>query len=247
MDCVRRPDLFGNTTDSALVEEFIDGPEYALNFFFCGTRATFVDTWRYTKEERSNCGPIYRSMIQADPEALAGTGLVPYALMACRAVGVRLGPAHVEVKLGPHGPVLMEVGARLSGARIPELWERYSDFDPFATTLSIYLGETVRMPDRVTFSKRLGIAFCPIGEREAGEVVAIEGLTEIQRLASFVDAALSVRVGAYAEPTRDLETLAGMVHLASDRPEVLLHDINAVHCTFRVVTRAVRGHEQCVL
>ncbi|UXX92169.1 ATP-grasp domain-containing protein [Streptomyces sp. AD2-2] len=38
---------------------------------------------------------------------------------AVRALGIVLGPAHVELRLGPEGPVLIEVNPRLAGGWIP--------------------------------------------------------------------------------------------------------------------------------
>jgi biotin carboxylase len=57
------------------------------------------------------------------PSADATEAAVEAALAACRAVGIRNGPAYVQVRVGPDGPRVMEVAARLGGGHDAELCE----------------------------------------------------------------------------------------------------------------------------
>ncbi|CAM5719521.1 hypothetical protein SBADM41S_05938 [Streptomyces badius] len=53
---------------------------------------------------------------------------------------MRLGPSHTEVKVGPDGVHLMEVGARLPGGPMTDQWLAHTDLNPFEQALDCYLG-----------------------------------------------------------------------------------------------------------
>ncbi|MGY3677097.1 ATP-grasp domain-containing protein [Streptomyces sp. TE33382] len=104
------------TAPGFLVEEYVDGPEFSVEVFahtavtvvakHLGAAPHFVETGHDV--------PAPLTPARAEPLAEA-------AVLAVKALGLGFGAAHAELRLGPDGPVLIEVNPRLAGGMIPEL------------------------------------------------------------------------------------------------------------------------------
>ena len=66
---------------------------------------------------------------------------------AVEAVGIRNGPSYTQVRLGPDGPVVMEVAARLGGGHDAELCRAALGVDLNALAIAAALGERRRRVD----------------------------------------------------------------------------------------------------
>jgi hypothetical protein len=90
----------GRKTQYALLEEFIGGEEFALNLVASPTTPRGVqvtDIWMYHKiNTDGTMVNTYQEMV--DPQSRAYGELVRYAEGVCRAVGIKYGMAHVEIK-----------------------------------------------------------------------------------------------------------------------------------------------------
>lgn len=119
-----------------------------------------------------------------------------------RAFEISVGPAHIEIKLGPEGPVLIEVGARLPGAGIPLLWQRRSDIRPYHETLAVHLGRppaVLRRPP--AFSACVGMTFIR-NDGPPGILRRLDGVAEVRRLPGVDAVHVRARVGDHV-PTSD--------------------------------------------
>ena len=90
----------GRKTQYALLEEFIGGEEFALNLVASpatprGVQVT--DIWMYHKQYTDGT-MVNTTQEMVDPHKRAYSELVRYAEGVCRAVGIKYGMAHVEVK-----------------------------------------------------------------------------------------------------------------------------------------------------
>ena len=90
----------GRKTQYALLEEFIGGEEFAVNLVASpatprGVQVT--DIWMYHKQHTD--GTMVNTIQEmVDPHKRAYSELVRYAEGVCRAVGIKYGMAHVEIK-----------------------------------------------------------------------------------------------------------------------------------------------------
>src|SRR5439155_22085321 len=66
---------------------------------------------------------------------------------ALGALGRGSGPAHTEIRLGPRGPVVVEVNARLAGGRIPTLVRLATGIDLVGATVDAAVGADRPLPD----------------------------------------------------------------------------------------------------
>ncbi|MFC3965634.1 ATP-grasp domain-containing protein [Nocardia jiangsuensis] len=99
-----------------VIEQYIDGPEYSVEMFdgqIIGTTAKHLGPPPSFVE----VGHDFPATL--DPVSAAAIG--DCATDAVQALGVGWGAAHVEIRLGPSGPMIIEVNPRLAGGMIPEL------------------------------------------------------------------------------------------------------------------------------
>ncbi len=122
--------------------------------------------------------------------------VVAAAEAACRALGIRHGPTYTQVLIGPDGPCVMEVAARLGGGHDAELCEAALGVDLSAAAVRSAVGrpagplESVR--DRAAIVRFL---IAP-----AGRLKAVEGVDAARALPG-VELAYSYRApGAVIGP-----------------------------------------------
>jgi biotin carboxylase len=122
-----------------LIEAYVPGPEYSVEGFVVagevtvaavtekrlGPEPTFVEVGHVVE---ANLGPADRGRIEE------------VAVAALRTLGVAVGAFHAEVRLGPSGPVVMEIAARLPGDRIPALVALARGIDLSEATLRSFTG-----------------------------------------------------------------------------------------------------------
>jgi biotin carboxylase len=101
-----------------LVESHVEGPEVTVNAISLDGR--FVPL---TVTDRLTAEPPGFGVALAHvwPSAHATESAVDVARAAVEAVGIRNGPSYTQLRLGPDGPVVMEVAARLGGGHDAEL------------------------------------------------------------------------------------------------------------------------------
>jgi biotin carboxylase len=127
-----------------LLEEHVDGPEITVNgVWLDGRFVPLTVTDRLTAAE-----PAFGvALAHVWPSAHATSEAVSVAAAAARAVGIRNGPSYVQVRLGPEGPRVMEVAARLGGGHDAELCEAALGVDLNGLALRFALGRPVSPPD----------------------------------------------------------------------------------------------------
>ena len=120
-----------------LVEEHVDGPEVTVNAFSVdGDFAALTVTDRLTAEP-----PAFGvALAHAWPSAHDVEPAIEVARAAVEAVGIRSGPSYTQVRLGPDGPVAMEIAARLGGGHDAELCAAATGVDLNGLAIDAALG-----------------------------------------------------------------------------------------------------------
>lgn len=109
-------DVMGAVNRAVLVQEFISGPEYVVDTVSLDGVHRLSSLWTYGKGE-----PGFDSAGQFTTKSLlpADHPLTPVMFdFACRvlnALEIRQGAGHCEIRMGPDGPILIEMAARLHG------------------------------------------------------------------------------------------------------------------------------------
>jgi biotin carboxylase len=125
----------------ALVEELVDGPEVTVVGF--SARGVFTPL---LVTDRVVAGPpafgvalahVWPSRV-SDTETVSDT-----TTTAVRALGIENGPSYTQLRIGPDGPRVVEVAARLGGGHDAELVEAVTGVDLNALAIDAALGNEV--------------------------------------------------------------------------------------------------------
>lgn len=126
-----------------LVEELVDGPEVTVNAIsVAGTFVRLLVTDRLTFP--TPAFGVARAHVW--PSLAATPAVVDVVRSAVESVGIRDGPSYTQVRVGPDGPVVMEVAARLGGGHDAELVHAVTGIDLAGLAVAFALGETVTAP-----------------------------------------------------------------------------------------------------
>ncbi|KAL3803732.1 hypothetical protein HJC23_003786 [Cyclotella cryptica] len=224
----------GRSVSHVLLEEFIAGTEFALNLMAFQsnseevdihdstsnhTRFLLTDMWKYNKNERAR----YESAEICNPGDYPE--LVAYAIDVARAVGIRYGAAHVELKsiFGEDGlyknPTMIEVGARLSGGRKSILAkEAIPNWNPFIALIQSHCGGPcpVSFVRHLTPKKFVRHIFLPV--EKPGRITKFEFSDSC--LGTYHSSARILQVGDIVRETTDILSHAGFVWLVGAKDEV---------------------------
>lgn len=165
----------------ALVEELVDGPEVTVNAFSVdGVFHPLTVTDRLTADP-----PAFGvALAHVWPSEQDADAAIEVARAAAEAVGVREGPTYTQIRIGPDGPRIMELAARLGGGHDAELCEAALRIDLNALALSAALGRPVSVPA----PRPVGGACVRFLVASPGRLVAVEGIREALEVPGVVDA-----------------------------------------------------------
>lgn len=199
---------------AALVEQYVSGAEFSVEMFSAGGRAHCAGITRKAVSPSPYCvetGHIY----PADVDAATGEALVGAARAVLDATGVHFGPTHTELRLGPEGPVVIELNCRLAGGMIPELVRLSTGVDLIEQQLRCAAGESLHLPEMRT-GRWAGIRF--VTARREGVFAGVTGIDEARRRPGVVQAAVTMRPGTAVDRPRDAYDRIGYVIAAGDSP-----------------------------
>ena len=120
------------------------GPEITVNAFSVGG----VFHPLTVTDRLTGTGPAFGvALAHAWPSAHAVEEAVGAARLAADALGVTDGPTYTQIVLGPDGPRVMELAARLGGGHDAELCRVALGIDLNGLALAAALGEPVELPE----------------------------------------------------------------------------------------------------
>lgn len=218
-------DLFGSCNDSVLIQEFIDGVEHVVDSVSRDGRHYVTNVSKYKKLRRADGSIVYDEEVYIHPDETEVADVVAYGLKVLDALGIGFGAAHMEIMRDARGPVLIEVGARLHGAKSPKNVQLFSDVSQLdllvdaAVAPERFRERTARPPKY--WKKSKAIVF--INDRN-GTVSSVPGKTLLPTLASYALAFWYINPGDTVQETIDLFTSPGGVFLVHPDEEVLQAD-----------------------
>jgi biotin carboxylase len=197
---------------TALIEELVDGPEVTVNAFSLGARfVPLTVTDRLTAEPPAfgvALAHVWPSEAAADEAARA-------AEAAARSLGVADGPTYTQVRIGPDGPQVIELAARLGGGHDAELCLAALGVDLNGLALGAALGEPISedelIPQAVAGGGCTRFLVPPEGELEG-----IEGLEEARAQEGILQVRIYREPGHVFGPFRHGSDRAGAVLAVGD-------------------------------
>ena len=232
---------------TCLVEEWVDGPELTVNAFSTGGRFTpLTVTDRLTAEP-----PAFGvALAHVWPSEHDVSGGVEAAGRAVAALGVLEGPSYIQVRLGPDGPRVVEVAARLGGGHDAELCTAALGVDLNALALDAALGRrglsntvlqsppgpapraaSAGLSNTVLQSSSVGGACVVFLVAPEGRLVAVDGHDEARAVEGVLDVHVYRRPGHVFGPLRRGSDRAGAIlATGASRAEALARGHRAAAC-----------------
>jgi biotin carboxylase len=188
----------------ALVEELVPGPEVTVNAFSVnGVFHPLTVTDRLTAGGEAFGVALAHVWPSAHPVEEA----VEAARFAADALGVTDGPTYTQIVLGPQGPRVIELAARLGGGHDAELCLVALGVDLNGLALAAALGEPLDVPD----PKPGGGAVVRFLVPPEGVLQGVDGLQDALGVDGVVDARVYRTLGWQFGPLRRGNDRAGYV------------------------------------
>lgn len=171
--------------EGVLIQEYVRGDEFALDFVYGGGeyRLLAIHDKPYPFAE-----PHFIEGAYATPSQLPEVdqkALITTAVDALRALGATVGGAHVELRLTPSGPKIIEVNGRLGGTNAfvqESIRESTGVWGP-REYLRAVLGEPVDFTGKEIPTPA---GFTPVLADRTGELAGFEGVAEAEALSGVV-------------------------------------------------------------
>ena len=220
-----------NAAEKIVMQEYIDGEEYALDTVSCEGRHAALFGMKYKKRLCEGYGKIYDTDFYFSPGEESARALVNYAFRVLDCLGVVYGPVHGEFMVDEKGPVLVEVNCRPAGA-----FQKYTFQDKVmqnhetAVALDAYLMEKeafcATYPERMRLRQPAAVKQICL---HAPIFVKRPKLTErLSRLASF-DYAIEYGENRLYPKTTDLDSVAGMIYLTAPDAGTVARDLETIN------------------
>lgn len=173
-----------------ILEEYMTGPEVSVEVMVVDGEPHVLQV----TDKLTTGAPYFVEMGHNQPSMLPTEDVKKIKDLACRAVksvGINCGPSHVEIKLTPSGPKMVELGARMGGDCITtHLVPLSTGVDMIKATIDVSLGIT---PDITpTLHKGSAIRFF---DAPCGIISDIEGLEEAKQFEGVLEISLTKAVG----------------------------------------------------
>jgi biotin carboxylase len=197
-----------------LVEDYLPGDEVALEGLLrCGKLRSLA---LFDKPDPLE-GPTFAETIYVTPSRLPEplrTAIAREAAAGCRALGLRDGPVHAELRLRDGQPWLLEIAPRTIGG----LCSRALRFDGGVTLEELILLHAVGPEAAIRERERraAGVMMMPVPR--AGKLRAIRGLARARSVPLVEELTLTVHRGAELLPLPEGDRYVGFIFARGDTP-----------------------------
>lgn len=175
---------------SVIVEEYMQGPEVSVEVIAIDGEPHILQV----TDKLTTGAPHFVEMGHSQPSRLDEKDLLKIrdlASRAVKAVGIKNGPAHVEIILTKEGPKMVELGARMGGDCITtHLVPLSTGIDMIEATIRIACGETPDITPK--FKKGSAIRFL---DAPCGTITAVEGVNEAEKIVGVCEISFTKGVG----------------------------------------------------
>jgi biotin carboxylase len=213
-----RPDVAakgGEAADEILVEEFVPGREVAVEGLL---RAGGLEILAVFDKPDALDGPFFEETIYVTPSRLdqdSLTAVESVTELATRALGLRHGPIHAELRVSRAGVSVIEVAARSIGG----LCSRTLRFGTGISLEELLLRQALAGdagPPPARDPRAAGVLMIPIpGE---GRLERVTGIEEARRVPDVEDVVISARPGQVLEPLPEGSRYLGFVFSRASTP-----------------------------
>lgn len=222
-------DIFSLPNDTVVAQEYLAGPEYALNMVSRDGEHHVCDIWTSTHITANGVLDLCDGMVLLPYEGERLDEVVHYAERVLDALDIRHGPAHVQLKMTPSGPCVIEVAARMGGGSTAHYARMATGESQLNWTADAYVRpERFHERRRERYRVEQFVAGAPMISPVEGTLRGYTGLDELKKLESFMGVREFVHPGERLAVTVNDLTYPLLVELRHEVLESVLRDLATV-------------------
>ncbi len=215
----------GEEAEHVLVEEYIPGAEAALEGIL--TEGELQVLALFDKPDPLE-GPYFEETIYVTPSRLPPAqqhALVDATAAAARALGLREGPIHAELRLNERGAWVVEIAARSIGGLCSTVLE-FSDGRSLEELILLHaVGAEIARDERQR--RPAGVMMIPIPR--AGVLRAVHGLDEARAVPGITDITISIPLGDRVVPLPEGDRYLGFIFARGASPAEVEDALRTAH------------------
>lgn len=197
-----------------IIEEYLDGPEVSVEVMVVNEKVHILQI----TDKITTGAPHFVEMGHTQPSRLpidAQQQIREVAEAACKAIGIDKGPAHVEMKVTPRGPVMIELGARMGGDNITtHLVPLSTGIDMVGSTIKVALGEEPDITPTLHSGSAIRYFKVPFGT-----IKAIANVEEAQKVPGVKQITFTKNIGEESTPIECSNDRIGFVIAQGENAE----------------------------
>src|SRR5215472_7921177 len=217
------------------VEGYIHGREFAIEGLV--TEGRFQPLAIFDKPDPLE-GPFFEETIYVTPSrepAAVQTELLEETARAVRALGLRHGPVHAELRYNNVGAWILEIAARPIGGLCAKILRFEPDTPLEEIILRHALGESVTSTRLI--DSACGVMMIPIPK--GGIYDSVEGLEEASAAGGIEDIVITAKPGQHLVPLPEGASYLGFIFVRSQTPAEAEAALRTAHAKLRFRIRTV--------
>jgi len=219
----------GEWAEQFLVEDFVPGPEVALEGLLVSGRLHVLAL--FDKPDPLD-GPFFEETIYVTPSRLpdaAQAAIAACAQEATRALGLVHGPIHAELRWNDHDAWLIELAARPIGGRCSAALRFGADVTLEETVIRHALGMELPALERETDAA--GVMMIPVPG--AGVLRDVHGIDAAKRVPLIESVEITAHRGQELVPLPEGARYPGFIFARGDSPKAVESALRAAHVKLR--------------
>lgn len=209
---------------TVMVEEFMEGPEVSVETISIEGKCNIIQI----TDKITTGAPYFVEMGHSQPSSLGMETIEKIkaiAIDANKAIGIKNGPSHTEIKVTKNGPKIVEIGARLGGDNITtHLTPLSTGVDMVENCIKIALGEKTDI--KIKYNKASAIRYF---SQSYGKIKTIKGIEEAKKIPGIRQVSIIHGEG---------ETLNG-IKSSSDRAGFIIGQADNIKDTISIIQKAL--------
>lgn len=204
---------------NVIIEEYLQGDEVSVEVMVVDGEVNILAI----TDKLTTGAPHFVEMGHSQPSRHpldVQTEIKKLATKAVKAVGIHTGPAHVEMMVTSHGPVMIELGARMGGDCITtHLVPLSTGIDMIKATIDLALGNIPDITPKINMASAIRFIKGPVGI-----IKAIDGIEEAKQIPGVIEVTLTKSVGDTIEDIHSSTDRVGyVIAQGSDYNQVIDH------------------------
>ena len=198
---------------SVIVEEYLTGNEVSVEIMTLDGEISILQV----TDKLTTGAPHFVEMGHSQPSALPKASveaIKDLASRAVRAVGIKNGPAHVEIMMTKNGPRMIELGARMGGDCITtHLVPLSTGIDMVEATINLACGEKVDIKPKFNRGSAIRYFRAP-----TGVIKEITGVEEAKKIPGVIEISFTKGIGDTVGEIGSSTDRVGFVIAQADTP-----------------------------